>query len=283
MNMLKSNCQMYKINKIYTRKDIGEILGTSTKGGNWATGYTTFNDELYIFTTIDGAGRTGHNYHNKFLENDILEWHGKMNSHVNQPLIKRIINNDIKVYIFIRYNDKTQFTYIGLGRCIKYFDESPVRIYFDYEKRNLELLEMENIEKIEDLEKISITEKESIIKSRIGHSKLKELLLNNIKECQLCNIKKEELLIASHIKPWSKSNSQERLDLNNVLLLCPLHDSLFDKGFISFSDDGKIIISNVLSEKDILSLNLSEDLRINLKEEQKKYMKYHRENILKIG
>ena len=65
--------------------------------------------------------------------------------------------------------------------------------------------------------------------------------------------------------------------------MCPLHDSLFDKGFISFSDDGKIIISNVLSEKDILSLNLSEDLRINLKEEQKKYMKYHRENILKIG
>lgn len=184
---------MYKINKIYTRKDTGEILGISTKGGNWATGYTTFNDELYIFATIEGAGRTGQNYHNKFLENDILEWHGKMNSHVNQPLIKRIIN----IYIFIRDNDKPQFIYIGLGRCRKYFDESPVRIYFDYEKRNLELLEMESIEKIEDLEKISITEKENIIKSRIGHFKLKELLLNNIKKCQLCNIKKEELLIAS--------------------------------------------------------------------------------------
>lgn len=38
MSMIKNNCQMYKINKIYTRKDIGEILGTSTKGGNWATG-----------------------------------------------------------------------------------------------------------------------------------------------------------------------------------------------------------------------------------------------------
>lgn len=279
--MLENDCQIYKLNKVYTRKDIGEILGTSTKGGKWTTGYTTFNDELYIFATIDGAGRTGHNYHNRFLENDILEWYGKTNSQINQPLIKRIINNDIKVYIFIRYNDKPQFTYIGLGKCIKYFDESPVRIYFDYEKRNLELLKDENIKKIEDLENISITEKESIIKSRIGHSKLKEILLNNEKKCQLCDVKREELLIASHIKPWSKSTSQERLDLNNVLLLCPLHDSLFDKGFISFDDKGKIIISGILSKNDILSLNINENLKINLKEDQKKYMKYHRENILK--
>lgn len=273
--------EIFEINKIYTRKDIGEILKTSTKGGNWATGYVTFNNELYVFVTIEGAGRTGHNYHNRFLENDLLEWHGKTNSHIGQPLIKKIINNEIKIHIFIRYNDKPQFTYIGLGKCIKYFDESPVRIYFDYEKRNLQVLERENIEKIENLENISVTEKETIIKSRVGHSKLKEILLNNLKKCQLCNIKKEELLIASHIKPWSKSNSQERLDLNNVLLLCPIHDSLFDKGFISFNDNGEIIISNALSEEDILSLNIDKTLKIALNEKQKEYMEYHRENIFK--
>lgn len=156
-----------------------------------------------------------------------------------------------------------------------------MRIYFDYEKRNLQVLERENIEKIENLENISVTEKETIIKSRVGHSKLKEILLNNLKKCQLCNIKKEELLIASHIKPWSKSNSQERLDLNNVLLLCPIHDSLFDKGFISFNDNGEIIISNALSEEDILSLNIDKTLKIALNEKQKEYMEYHRENIFK--
>lgn len=273
--------EIFEINKTYTRKDIGEMLETSTKGGNWVTGYVTFNNELYVFVTIEGAGRTGHNYHNRFLENDLLEWHGKTNSHIGQPLIKKIINNEIKIYIFIRYNDKPQFTYIGLGKCIKYFDESPVRIYFDYEKRNLQVLERENIEKIENLENISVTEKETIIKSRVGHSKLKEILLNNLKKCQLCNIKKEELLIASHIKPWSKSNSQERLDLNNVLLLCPIHDSLFDKGFISFNDNGEIIISNALSEEDILSLNIDKTLKIALNEKQKEYMEYHRENIFK--
>lgn len=81
--------EIFEINKTYTRKDIGEMLETSTKGGNWATGYVTFNNELYVFVTIEGAGRTGHNYHNRFLENDLLEWHGKTNSHIGQPLIKK--------------------------------------------------------------------------------------------------------------------------------------------------------------------------------------------------
>lgn len=148
-------------------------------------------------------------------------------------------------------------------------------------KKSYLLHEEINTNEIENLENISVTEKEAIVKSRIGHSKLKEHLLNNLKKCQLCNIRKEELLIASHIKPWSKSDSQERLDLNNVLLLCPIHDSLFDKGFISFSDNGEIIISKALREEDIQSLNIDKTLKIALNEKQKKYMKYHRENIFK--
>ena len=94
-------------------------------------------------------------------------------------------------------------------------------------------------------------------------------------------IKREELLIASHIKPWSKSNNNERLDIDNVLLLCPQHDILFDKGFISFSDEGNIIISSILNDDEFPSLNLSGNLRINVNEKQKKYLEYHRENILR--
>lgn len=272
---------MFEINKIYTRKSIGEILKTNTRGGNWSTGYVTFNDELYIFATVGGAGRTGHNYYNKFLENNILEWHGKMKSHINQPLIKRIVNNKIKMHIFIRYNDKPEFIYFGLGKCIKYFNEIPIRIHLDYEKRNFKILDEEDIKKIENTNEITITEKESIIKSRIGQSKLKQILLKNIKQCQVCDIKIEELLIASHIKPWSKSISKERLDLNNVLLLCSYHDSLFDKGFISFDDNGEIIISDTLTEEDLITLNISRKLKIELKEEQKEYLEYHRKNILR--
>jgi predicted restriction endonuclease len=52
-------------------------------------------------------------------------------------------------------------------------------------------------------------------------------------------VMKEHFLIASHVKPWSESNHQERLDVNNGLLHCPNHDDLFDKGYISFIKMGR--------------------------------------------
>ena len=51
----------------------------------------------------------------------------------------------------------------------------------------------------------------------------------------------KDFLIASHIKPWSKCKSNQKLDVNNGLLLCPNHDRLFDEGWISFDEIGKII------------------------------------------
>ncbi|MBC6498434.1 hypothetical protein H7R52_05740 [Weissella confusa] len=36
------------------------------------------------------------------------------------------------------------------------------------------------------------------------------------------------MMIASHIKPWAKANNQERLDSDNGLWLCVLHDALFE-------------------------------------------------------
>lgn len=73
------------------------------------------------------------------------------------------------------------------------------------------------------------TEKESIVKARIGQSIFKMALLAVEMKCRLCGVSDERLLVASHIKPWSKSNHQERLDVNNGLLLCPNHDALFCK------------------------------------------------------
>ena len=52
-----------------------------------------------------------------------------------------------------------------------------------------------------------------------------------------------ELLVASHIKPWSISDANEKLDIHNGLLMCPNHDKLFDRGYISFDDTGRILIS----------------------------------------
>ena len=51
------------------------------------------------------------------------------------------------------------------------------------------------------------------------------------------------MLVASHIKPWSSSSNVERLDPFNGLILTPNLDRAFDRGFITFDEDGAILVS----------------------------------------
>ncbi|WP_269897795.1 HNH endonuclease [Lysinibacillus sp. JK80] len=140
--------------------------------------------------------------------------------------------------------------------------------------------EFKEIQQVENLP-ISRTEKERLIKSRIGQGKFKKLLVKRECKCALCGVTDSRVLIASHIKPWSVSTNAERLDVNNGLLLCPNHDALFDKHLISFDLDGKIVISQSLDEIDRVFLNVNDGLRVNLNEEQWSYMEEHNQNLIK--
>ncbi|ASL64004.1 HNH endonuclease [Bacillus cereus] len=130
---------------------------------------------------------------------------------------------------------------------------------------------------------ITETEKDQVIKSRIGQAVFKKALLTREKKCGLCGVTDERFLFASHIKPWSQSNHKERLDVNNGLLLCPNHDALFDKGYISFNEDGRILISESVDEATNVFLNINETMKIKMNNSQKKYIKWHREKIFKRG
>lgn len=137
----------------------------------------------------------------------------------------------------------------------------------------------DEVNKKKDLDE---TEKKILIKSRLGHSKLKAYLYKKHKRCELCGMSLKESLRASHIKPWSKCETvEERLSLDNVLLLCPNHDSLFDLGFISFNSDGSILISENLNLENRKFNNVIENLKIGMSKEKQKYMKWHREHIYK--
>ena len=123
--------------------------------------------------------------------------------------------------------------------------------------------------------------RKAVIKARVNQRVFRDRLLERSMKCALCGIDHPALLTASHIYPWSESNKSEKVDADNGLLLCPDHDRLFDGGWITFSDDGKIMISKQLSATNRLLTNIREDLRIELHEGSKKYMKYHREKIFK--
>lgn len=143
-------------------------------------------------------------------------------------------------------------------------------------------IDNDEIIKIIDPDNINEVERSIISKFRVGQSDLRDTLLNNKRCCEICGIRNKELLITSHIKPWAKSKKFEKLDSENVLLLCSIHDALFDKGLISFSDDGSIIISTLLDSSDRVLLHLTGEEKILVDSKNKKeYLKFHRENILK--
>ena len=54
---------------------------------------------------------------------------------------------------------------------------------------------------------------------------------------------KKDLLVCSHIKPWSE-DKLNRLNPKNAICLCVLHDKLFDKGYFSLDDDYHLLFSD---------------------------------------
>ena len=125
------------------------------------------------------------------------------------------------------------------------------------------------------------TEKQELRKSRRGQGRFRESVLRLEPKCRITGISNPRLLIASHIKPWARCNENaERLDGNNGLMLTPNVDHLFDKGFISFDDEGVLLISDKLYEEDRVRLNIEVKVEpIPLSQEQTPFMDYHRRYI----
>ena len=94
--------------------------------------------------------------------------------------------------------------------------------------------------------------KVQLVKARRGQGVFKANVRQIEKSCRVTGVANIRHLRASHIKPWSKSNNQEKLDGFNGLLLSPHVDHLFDRGFISFRNDGELIVAKKLN-KDVLS------------------------------
>lgn len=127
-------------------------------------------------------------------------------------------------------------------------------------------------------EKIEGKNKRSMLNRRVGQNTFRKNVLDYWNgQCAI--IGASAFVLASHIKPWSLSSGEEKLDLYNGLALSPNHDRAFDLGYISFDKNGCIMIFPDFIEQAEL---------LNIKENQKlskythlhdKYMSYHRKYI----
>ncbi|AVC42745.1 HNH endonuclease [Achromobacter xylosoxidans] len=127
------------------------------------------------------------------------------------------------------------------------------------------------------------TEVERIYQARIGQGTYRKNVIAVESQCRVTGMANVELLIASHIKPWRQSSNQERLDGNNGLLLSPHVDKLFDAGWISFSDQGDLLVGNDGVRNALLVWGINPDSNVGqFNEDQKRYLAYHRETIFLV-
>ena len=126
------------------------------------------------------------------------------------------------------------------------------------------------------------TERDALIKARIGQGAYREALLAYWESCAVTGCMMPDMLRASHIKPWRSANAEERLDLYNGLLLAPNLDLAFDRGLISFDDCGNVMLSPQLDNSSADSLHLRRGLLLRkITPRHHVYLAWHRKNVFR--
>lgn len=122
------------------------------------------------------------------------------------------------------------------------------------------------------------TEAERLVLQRIGQDIFRDALMAYWGgSCPLTGITEPALLRASHIVPWSECDDAQRLNVYNGLLLSALWDAAFDKGLVSFADDGSVLVSPSLSEVARTALGVERAPRLKgLREEHRRNLAAHR-------
>lgn len=250
----------------YSRADLYAILGVpeEKQGGDWTTGYTRYEDAFYVFTTVGVPGRTGHDYSN-YWEDDRtrLVWEAKGRTHAGQPQVQALVSGHLPIHMFTRTGDREAFEYQGRATAESVRDTRPVGVTWVFESSSAKppaLLDAAHLGAAVD----PATESEYLRAQRLGQAKFRSDLMKQWEgRCALTQVAMPEVLRASHIKAWRDSSPRERVDPHNGLLLAVHIDGLFDRGFLSFREDGRAILSEAIAPHTRQVFALGPDLRID--------------------
>ena len=127
------------------------------------------------------------------------------------------------------------------------------------------------------------TEKEQIIIARRGQGLFRKNVQRVERFCRVTKVDRPEHLRASHCKPWRDcETNEERLEGENGLLLTPSIDHLFDRGFISFENNGDLLISPVAHQASLSRMHVPTTERVNVgsfSDGQKEFLEFHRNSV----
>lgn len=245
----------------------------------------------HCFIADDSTG-TWRFYPSRFIgyANNSMEAHKanmEKDGRETNPIIKGILNqkdepNDKLDVAYVDYCSEINIEPSKINRrfwCLDSLDEKQRASVRRGIARISKKQETEFIDALDrELEELGIEgeDRVALTKVRVNQGLFRDKLLRRYNQCCLCGVQDEHLLKASHIKPWSVCEKTEKLDVDNGFLFCPNHDYLFDKGYISFSDNGQILISDSLSDQDSVFMNVNEDMRIAISDGNRRYLECHR-------
>lgn len=243
------------------RSSIHDQYGGSRQGGITPCAKFPY---IFIFTK---AGGSRHGYKDYWDNENVFSYTGEgqkgdMQFIKGNLALREHLNNGKRVFLF-KYLQSGYVEFEGELEAFDYdYFETPdtegnmrlaIRFFFkrkgiqlpDYAMKYTGLQKFEDISKIRQIDIPSITERQGLVTSRVGQGAYRKRIIHRWEyECAVTGFTKPEILIASHIKPWKEAENEERLDVNNGILLSPVYDALFDRHLISFENSGKIILAD---------------------------------------
>jgi len=216
---------------------------------------------------------------NDYISGEFLFWEGETRHGNDQRIVNARLAGEA-IHVFFREIHHSPFEYKGLIELVNsnLLTNKPSTFVFKLlhdQSAQDDILTHQN-----ELVVLPETERETIIKARVGQGIFRKQLLEMWDGCAVTGVKLPDVLRASHIKPWRDSTNAERTNPYNGLLLLPQYDHLFDKKLISFEDDGQIVKSPVLDRIPLNQLGINQTDRLRaLSDEHLPFLEYHRESM----
>jgi putative restriction endonuclease len=173
------------------------------------------------------------------------------------------------------------------------FNENREALLFESERCLAELekqtIETKYAEQLINIENLKGEDKIREVKTRVNQQVFKQIVSANYNgKCAITSINIPQLLIASHIIPWSK-NENERLNPENGIYLSALYDKAFDKGLIGINQNLEILLSPILKnyeKENFYTHNFSKIASTKLNPPQKypprkEFLEFHLDTIFK--
>lgn len=224
--------------------------------------------------------------YNDFIDGDLLFWEGEEKHSSDKRVIEASENGD-EIHLFYREIHHTPFVYFGKISLLEFRSKENAPSEFIFRVDSLAVSVEDNLfreiqEHAAEYTVLDRTEQEQIIVSRLGQGNFRRNVIRLWGSCSLTGLQNISLLRASHIKPWKDSDNQERLNPFNGLLLTPDYDFLFDKGYVSFRENGTILISQRLDGFARKVFDVKDNLRLRqVFSENKEYLDFHRNEIFR--